>query len=303
MADKAHFLTDRELVKIERHLSAIYDRAGKEVGEAWKAYLVKVDAEIKPLQEAYEAAKASGDREAIKRAGRKLSAVKREKTIMDAHYRKLTEQLAEEISHINATAAAYINGKLPEIYALNYNLTSEGIAAAVHGYSFELVDAATVKYLATTDETLLPYKYVDSRKDVRWNTQRVNSEVLQGIIQGDSIPNIAKRLESVTDMDFASAVRNARTAVTGAENRGRIDSLHEAQEKGVIVRKVWTAAHDARTREAHAALDGQDAEVDEPFSSMLGKIMYPGDPDAIPANTYNCRCTLTYKVTGFRHGD
>ena len=32
MADKARIATDKELAKMERHLSAIYTRASKEVG-------------------------------------------------------------------------------------------------------------------------------------------------------------------------------------------------------------------------------------------------------------------------------
>jgi hypothetical protein len=59
------------------------------------------------------------------------------------------------------------------------------------------------------------------------------------------------------------------------------------------------AAIDARTREAHRLLDGQEQEIDDPFESELGEIMFPGDPDADPANVYNCRCSLTYKVVGF----
>ena len=47
-------------------------------------------------------------------------------------------------------------------------------------------------------------------------------------------------------------------------------------------------------------LDGQLADVDKPFHSELGDIMYPGDPEADPANVYNCRCTLAAKVLGFR---
>lgn len=303
MADTAHLATDKELEKMERHLSAIYSRANNEIGETWKAYLAEVEKEIKPLQDAYDAAKLSGDKAAIKKAGRELSAKKREKTIMDTHYRNLTKQLAGELSRVNETAVAYINGRLPNVYALNYNATANGVETAVKGYSFELVDASTVKNLATTDKTLLPYKYVDGKKDVRWNTAKVNSEVLQGIVQGESIPNIAKRLQNVTEMNRASAIRNARTTVTSAENKGRMDMLHDAADKGVITHKVWMATHDSRVREAHADLDGQEQEIDEPFESELGDIMYPGDPVADPANVYNCRCTLTYKVVGFRRGD
>lgn len=49
---------------------------------------------------------------------------------------------------------------------------------------------------------------------------------------------------------------------------------------------------DSRTRDAHADLDGQAQEVNKPFDSMLGDIMYPGDPAAHPGNVYNCRCGL-----------
>ena len=77
--------------------------------------------------------------------------------------------------------------------------------------------------------------------------------------------------------------------------------LHDARDKGVIANKVWVAAHDSRTREAHIALDGKEAEVDDPFDSELGEIMYPGDPDAEPALTYNCRCSLMYRIKGFRN--
>ena len=78
-----------------------------------------------------------------------------------------------------------------------------------------------------------------------------------------------------------------------------MDSFHAAQEKGVKLVKVWMATEDQRTREAHEELDGQEREIDEPFENSIGKIMYPGDPDADPANVYNCRCTMITRVLGF----
>ena len=293
MADTAHYLTDKELEKMERHLSAIYARAEEELQEKAEAYFKRfeeLDAQKLALVDAG------------KLTEKEYRTWRQNKIMTGKHWTAMKEQAAQELLQANRTAQEYINGKLPSVYTLNYNRTAEGVSGAVKGYSFELVDASTVKNLATSDKTLLPYKYVDGKKDVRWNTAKVNSEVLQGILQGDSIPHLARRLQNVTEMNRASAIRNARTTVTSAENKGRMDMLHDAADKGVITHKVWLAAIDARTREAHRLLDGQEQDIDDPFDSELGPIMYPGDVEADPANTYNCRCSLTYKVIGFKRG-
>ena len=290
MADRAHILTDKELEKMERHLSAIYARAEKELQEKADKYFARfeeLDAKKRALVDAG------------KMTEEEYRSWRQNKIMAGRHWTAMKEQAAQELLQANRTAQEYINARLPSVYTLNYNRTAEGVSAAVKGYSFELVDASTVKNLATSDKTLLPYKYVDGKKDVRWNTQKVNSEVLQGILQGDSIPHLAKRLQNVTEMNRASAIRNARTTVTSAENKGRMDMLHDAADKGVITHKVWMAAIDARTREAHRLLDGQEQEIDDPFESIDGDIMFPGDPEASPEMVYNCRCTLTYKVVGF----
>lgn len=292
--------TDVLLREMEKRLSGIYTRAQKEIGESWVEYLIGIDQEVSDLQIKYDNAKKSGNKEEARKYGRQLSAVKRERTLGDEYYRDLTRQTAAQISAVNQTAVAYINGQLPEVYSLGYN----GIAAnlnkeAYSGISFTMVDANTVKSLVTEDKTLLPYKKINGRKDVRWNTQKINSEVLQGILQGEPMPKVAKRLENVLGMNETSAIRNARTAVTGAENRGRLDMLREADKNGVHTRKVWSAIHDNRTRHSHEELDGQEAEIDEPFYSEFGEIMMPGDPDADPADVYNCRCRLRYKIVGF----
>ena len=127
----------------------------------------------------------------------------------------------------------------------------------------------------------------------------MNSEVLQGILRGDPMDKIASRLSKVTDMNATAAIRNARTMVTGAENKGRQDSYKRAEEDGIIIKREWLAANDSRTRHWHAELDGVEVGVDEPWENEFGKIMFPGDPSADPANVYNCRCSMAAKVIGF----
>lgn len=282
--------TNGKLEEMERHLRGIYSRAEKELGEAWKAYMEKADAELERLGKAYSDAKETGDKTLIREAGKKLAAEKQKQTIYNTRYQALTKDLAESISKVNQTAAAYINGQLPQIYAVNYNevakVANKAVTARFAGRtSFELVDAATIKRLSTVEENLLPFRKINGKKDVRWNVAKINAEVTQGILQGESIPNISKRLSNVLDMDKTSAIRNARTTVTSAENKGRIDMMHYAAEKGVIMKKGWSAANDDRTRSSHAALDGDFVEMDEPFSNGL---MYPGDPDGEPEEVYNC---------------
>ena len=299
MADKAHTKTDQKLEEMEKRLSAIYSRANKEIGKRWKEYLVESQTEIDELQKAYDLAKKGGDAKEIRKAGIALSRAKKDRTLMDSRFKALTETTAAQLANVNKTALAYINGELPEVYSVNYNALEQSVYG-VGGYSFSLVDADTVKNLATTDKSLLPFKELDEKKDIRWNVKKMNAEVLQGILQGEPMDKIAGRLSKVTEMNETAAIRNARTMVTGAENKGRQDSYKRAEKDGIIMKREWLATNDSRTRHWHAELDGVEVDIDEPWKNEFGKIMFPGDPSADPANTYNCRCSMAAKVIGFK---
>ena len=296
MADKAHRLTDEKLEEMEKRLSAIYSRAEKEIGERWKEYLAEAQAEIDELQKAYELAKKGGDAKEIRKAGKKLASAKRERTLMDKRFKDLTETTAAQLANVNKTALAYVNGQLPEVYSINYNALSQSVDG-VGGYTFSLVDADTVKNLATTDKSLLPFKELDEKKDIRWNVKKMNAEVLQGILQGEPMDKIASRLSKVTGMNETAAIRNARTMVTGAENKGRQDSYARATADGIILQKEWVSTIDGRTRHSHAVLDGAIVAQDKKFDNGL---MYPGDPSGRPEETWNCRCTVAAVVKGFK---
>ena len=299
MVDKAHLATDELLSKMERRLRAIYTRASREIGEAWKAYLREAGTEIADLQKQYQEAKKANDTELARQLGKSLQKAKRERTLTDKRYRELTRQTAEQLAHVNETATAYINNNLPEVYAMNYNATGEAFNG-IGGYSFTLTDADTIRNLVESDSSFLPMRELDFAKDVAWNIEKMNAEVLQGILQGESMDEIADRLSQVIGMNLRSAISAARTMVTSAENKGRQDGFERAAAMGIILEREWIATSDGRTRDWHRELDGVTVGVDEPFENAIGKIMYPGDPSANGANVWNCRCTITAKILGFK---
>lgn len=212
----------------------------------------------------------------------------------------LRDNMADAMLDANKIAASYINDELIPAYTKGFNRIGSSTAKEIPGYAFTLTNENAVKRLVTNKETILPYKFVDGKKDTRWNTKRVNSAVLQGIIQGEPANKIAKRLMKVTEMNKDSAIRNARTALTGATNHGRQDGMKQLQDDGVILQKEWLTAMDSHTRDAHAELHHVLVNIDEPFVNSIGEIMFPGDPNADPANVYNCRCSIATKIVGFR---
>lgn len=293
MADKAHRLTDEKLEQMEKRLSAIYSDALTGIQKKADDYFSKFEELDKKKRELLQKGKITED---------EYKQWRKNKIMYSKRFTELKEELSKQLLNVNQTAVAYINGQLPEVYALNYNALESDLKD-VKGYSFTLTDADTVKNLAQADKSLLPYKEIDPTKDIPWNMKKINGEVLQGILQGESVSDIAKRLRNVEEMNKVAAIRSARTIVTGAENKGRMDSYHRAEQDGIILEKEWLAAIDARTRHWHADLNGQTVPIDEPFQNEYGDIMYPGDPSAHPANVYNCRCTMVSRVMGFRKVD
>ena len=297
MADKAHNMTDIKLEEMEKRLSAIYSRASKEIQQTADEYFSQFKTQDEKKRKLVETGKLS---EADYKKWRK------NKILYGSRFKAMQEQCAQQLLKVNETAVAYINGELPEVYALNYNALEEAVDG-VGGYSFTLTDADTVRNLATTDGSLLPYKKLDPKKDVPWNMQKINAETLQGILQGESIDKIAKRIQNVQAMNRNSAIRTARTIVTGAECKGRQDSYHRAQDDGIILRKYWLATYDKRARDWHKEAgntytEDKAIEIDDFFVVDGEKMLHPGDSmhGASGHNLYNCRCSIASKVIGFK---
>lgn len=287
---QAHKQTDLKLAQMERKITAIYSRADKDLQEKIQKYLERFEAQDKKKRALLEKGKITDEQYKQWRLSKIIGSEK---------FEAFERQIAEEIKHVNETALAYINGRLPDIYALNYNALAPTVESAVKGYSFNLVNAETVKKLATIDKTLLPYKYLNGRKDVRWNTEKVNAEVLQGILQGEDVRTIGKRLGRVTEMNKASQIRNARTSVTSAENAGRNDSYKSAEDDGIILDVIWVATINSpiKPRKTHLDLHNKSRNKNGYFDNGL---RYPGDVDGDPSEVYNCRCTTIAKVKGFK---
>lgn len=126
--------------------------------------------------------------------------------------------------------------------------------------------------------------------DLAYGRRQITASVTSSILQGRSLRGIADDLQQrITTMDRTSAIRTARTAFTGAQNAGRMDSYAAAEKMGIKLKKEWLATLDSRTRHSHAALDGEKVGTDEKFSNGC---RFPGDPQGRPGEVYNCRCTM-----------
>lgn len=218
---------------------------------------------------------------------------------------KLWKQKLDQVSGVlleaNQQAMEIINKQKMGVFAENANYQSYQLTQDTKmDLSFAVYDADAVAKLIKDQPELLPRKQVNGKKDKAWNQTKMASIAAQAIIQGESIPQIARRIATETASDnMKSMVRYARTAMTSAQNAGRMETLHRAKGMGIQCKKVWLATLDRRTRDSHRNLDGQVRDIDEPFDSDFGKIMFPGDPEGHPGDVFNCRCTLTYQYLDY----
>lgn len=201
----------------------------------------------------------------------------------------LINDYARKATEANQTASEYINSKTPEIFAYNHNFTEYEFEKN-SGISFSIIDKNVVKELAIgRNHSEFRTLSVDKKATYNWNKEKIQRELTAGIIQGKSIPKIANDFYKVMGSNKKASVRNARTAVTSAQNGGRQQGFNQAQALGINFKKKWLSAHDDRVRDSHAELNGEMVDPDKPFSNGL---MYPSDPKGEPKEVYNCRCTM-----------
>ena len=319
--DYGHKESDKMLKDLEKRLAREYAQAEREVAQKLAEYLKAFERKDAKKLMQLNAGEISQKEYLRWRKGQVL---------MGQRWQEMQETLAEDLHNVNNIASNMITTHTQDVYALNHNYgTFEVEKGSMVDTSYTLYNREAVARLMRDDPSILPKpgKYVSQRiaegKDVLWNKQQVQSVMMQSLLQGESIPKIAKRLvgevgESYTadiikdqhlktakqiakelaKKNRAAAIRNARTMTTGAENAGRVDAYKRGQEMGVKSKQMWVATLDNRTRHEHRLLDSQIREIGEPFEIDGEKLRFPGDPTAPGYLVYNCRCGIIAVVKG-----
>lgn len=300
-------MTDKELEKLERRIASVYRQASddlKETIDAYFASFAKRDEKMKSLI----GTKLNGQiwTEEDYKLWRLAQIGRGER------FKALRDKIAQRMTEANEVAVAYSNDATPGIYSLNRNYIAYSIDTATggkitlpHGASagvdFTLWDEQTVKRLIVKKPDLMPY-YPEERAlkrgiDLEFGKKQITKTVTSSILQGKSIPQMAKDLRrNIASMNQVSAVRAARTATTAAENAGRQDGFIAAEKMGIKCPKSWRATKDNRTRHDHGLADSQVVDSKDPFIVGGFKMMFPGDKSmgAPGHELYNCRCTMIY---------
>lgn len=300
--DEGHELTEKELQKLEKRITAEYRQAAREVAakyEAWNAKFAAADAKQQAKLAAGEISKADYQQWVLRQR------------MIGSDWKTMSDILAKDLVNADNIARKMIGEEMPNVYALNANYGTYQIERSGIDTGFTLYNHDTAEVLLKQENiALMPgpsggkAEMLREAADLKWNRQKINSAVLQGVLQGEGAKKVAQRLMGVAQMDANAAIRYARTMTTSAQNAGRYQSYRRAKALGIDLTIEWQATLDNRTRHEHRMMHGQRREVDEPFEVSGFKILYPaeakGKSSDIPQSMiWNCRCTLLAWVKGY----
>lgn len=295
MSDAASRITDRIIEQTLRKIDKVYFQATKEIRQKMKDF---VERHQQKNAEMLQKLKAEKITEA------EYKSWLRGQVFIGHQWEAKVKSVAKTMTNANKEAAKIVRGSQMETFAENMNYELFQMEKQLRTLTtFDLYDAQTVSRLIKDKPKLLPEWKIHEKKDYLWNYGKIKNYITQGIIQGEGIPQITKRMVTGLATSNDNKMRMfARTANTEAQNAGRIQRMQQAEEElDIKPQKMWVATLDNRTRDLHQDLDGQTVNYDEDFITSDGrKIGYPGDPNADPDLVYNCRCTLKEIYNG--HG-
>ena len=292
MPDLGAKYTDDQIIQMEKQLKSVYNQAYKDILQKQKDFNKKYEEKEAKYKE--KVAKGQMSQE-------EFDAWKKGQVFQGEQWQNKKKDILNIIYNSNKIATDIVNGKTQNVFTFNANYMSYELEhGAGVNFGFSLYDSATVVNLIKNDPQLLPKWKIDQPKDYTWNQKKLNRQISLGIIEGESLDKIATRFsDSLATQNFNKMRTFARTAMTGAQNSGRQTTFENAKGLGIKLKKEWMATLDNHTRINHILLDGQKVDTDDDFEVDGLKIRYPGDPQAVPAMTYNCRCTMVGDIEDY----
>ena len=323
--DRGHERTEQVISKIEGRLRAEYEQAAKEVEETTNKYFDRFKLKDKKWQEWVEKGKgrqaeldewerlvSTGEKTEKQfdawcvangvRTPKAYNAWRQQQLMQGERWKQLKNQLAEDMVNTTSAARDIVQSYMPEVYEINANYALYQVEVG-GGYtlpsSLTLYNREAIARLVKDEPDLMPMGKsvlgdIARGKAQRWERQKVQSIMMQGILQGKSNVRIAQDIaENLANGDFKASMRYARTMSTNAQNSGRYGAYRRLEANGVPLTLQWEATLDMRTRHEHRLMHGQRRNVNQPFVVDGVEILYPawlgmGDYKVPPDMIWNC---------------
>lgn len=91
-----------------------------------------------------------------------------------------------------------------------------------------------------------------------------------------------------------------RTEGLRSAHEGVEEMYNQAIDSGQIlpeeILQRWNTTQDGRQRDSHDSLNGQERAWGEAWQADEGELRYPGDPNAPPSETAQCRCRVSRRL-------
>lgn len=172
----------------------------------------------------------------------------------------------------------------PEVRQLVLDFGQDAIDSAGLAGSFNVLSPIVIDHIENAAGDLIEGINVTTRNAIR-------SALQEGVLAGEGPRQLANRISDVMrDATRRRAITIARTEVARSANFARWQGMAQS---GVVFRRRWVTARDARVRDPHRFLHGKTAGINEPFSLSDGgrsvTAMHPGG-FGVASLDINCRC-------------
>lgn len=291
-------LTNREIIRILKSLTGIYDKNLNSYRlnllQQMKASYEEVQGLLKKMFERYGPEVSYKDMTQYQR-------LKNLEAQIDIEIRKLDKRFKKSIT--SAIEDAFQTAYYRSGFAFESSL---GIKMGFTLLNQKVIEAAILNPMDRI-------RWIDrATEHGKWLNQKIKSEITQALIQGNGYANTAAKLGRDETLLAAvkeyfgntsgKLVRVVQTETHRAHTMGRLEAdkrIRSAAEKiGFETEKTWLATLDGKTRDEHQRLDGQIADEKGLFE-IDGYVAEGPGLFGVAAMDINCRCDAITTVKGF----
>lgn len=274
--DQGKQLTDEILNKLEKEINILYTNGSKQIKKELNKYIKFFD-RINSITD----------------KNKRLRMAKK-----SLEFELILKNIAKLLQSNNIESLKLINDKLIDIYILNFDFGAYNLEKqTLLNLGFTVYNKKIVTDLLKGTTPLFTKMAYLGAKDIKTILVDLRTQMIKSIKKGESINQIAKRVDIVTDKNNYGSIRIARTETTRITNSGRNQSFEEGEKLGLELSKQWISTIDSHTRDRHLHLNMKTVPLDKDFEANLG---YPGDPRASAEQTINCRCTMVSIVNNIK---